>query len=131
MLGCALSVVFNCILGAVWYSGKVPTGRLWMRRVYPGKSESDISKESGFAIAFSIIASIILSLLLRFILIDFFKSSSLIDGVKFGVGLSCLTTLLEAPHVLFGKGYFDVFLIHQVYNLLTVAVGAVCIVYFN
>ncbi|KAH9488034.1 hypothetical protein Btru_066725 [Bulinus truncatus] len=131
MLGCIIAVVLNCVLGAIWYSSKLPMGRLWMRRTYPGKSESEIAKDSGFPMAFSIISSVILSLLLRFILLDFFSSTSLIEAVKFGVGLSCLTTLLETPHILFSKGYFDVFLLHEVYNLLTVVSAALSIVYFK
>ena len=53
------------------------------------------------------------------------------DGLKFGVGLWCLTAMLEASHVMFAQRSLDVFLIEQLHNLLSMAASGLCIVYFQ
>ncbi|GFO25807.1 hypothetical protein PoB_005231200 [Plakobranchus ocellatus] len=161
MLGCVAAVISNCIFGAIYYHPSLPSGKVWLRRVFPGKSMADINNKS--ALGFSVVVNIMMVLLLRFILIssntnnkdnednsncnknknndeddddddknkDTFSAVSVMDGFKFGVGLWCLTTLLEFPHVLLAQRSVDVFLIEQGHNFISMALSGVCIAYFK
>ncbi|XP_005093109.1 uncharacterized protein LOC101851394 isoform X2 [Aplysia californica] len=131
MFGVAVSVVVNCIIGAVVYTPKLPTGKVWMRRTHPGKTAEQIGQDSAIPMGLSVVATATMSLLLRFILIDFFKVKVALDAVKFAVGLSCLVTLLEVPHTLFSKRSVDAFIVDQLHNIATMTAAAACIFYFG
>ncbi|GFR63158.1 hypothetical protein ElyMa_000149200 [Elysia marginata] len=126
MIGCAAAVIGNCIIGALYYHPKSPSGKVWLRRVFPGKALDDI--DNGFAMGFAIIVNIMMVLLLRFILIDTFGAVNFMDGLKLGVGLWCLTLMLEISHVMFAHRSVDVFVIEQVHSLISMAVSGVCVV---
>lgn len=68
MIGCIAAVASSCVIGRIWFSGSFPTGRVWMRRAFPGKTEKEINAQAGTARALSIVANATLALLLRFIL---------------------------------------------------------------
>ncbi|RUS91856.1 hypothetical protein EGW08_000427 [Elysia chlorotica] len=126
MIGCVVAVISNFIIGALYYHPKSPSGRVWLKRVFPDKSVNDI--ENSAAVGVTIVVNIMLVLLLRFILIDTFHAVNAVDGLKLGVGLWCLTSMLGFPPVLFAHRSVDVYVIEQVHNVISMAVSGVCIV---
>lgn len=66
-LAFVLAILFNIILGFVWYAKSTPTGRLWMR--HQGMDPDDLPKMPGSAMAMSMGLMLVGVVLMMFVFV--------------------------------------------------------------
>ncbi|KAK7115526.1 hypothetical protein V1264_001375 [Littorina saxatilis] len=128
--GAIAAVLSAQVIGALWYSPFL-MGKLWMRTTFPNRSKESIAHASGPAYAVNIVSSAGIALMLNFILVNFFHVETVLEAVKFSVGLATLTALVDAPHLAFSQRSLLAYLIDHLFDTLSLVSMAACIFYLN
>lgn len=128
--GVIAAVALAQLLGAAWYSPYI-FGTLWLKETFPYKTKDAISEQAASAYALTLVSSAGIALMLNIILVNFFNVKTVLEAIKFALGLAFLTTLVDTPHLAFSQRSLIAYLIDHGFDCLSLFSMAACIFYLS